>query len=1482
MTTTTDRTLPLDPVGPAAEPAQPPRSRRWLLGAYVLVLVAFVVAAPGEMTFETKLGVATDPLRFLSELGSLWSDTSSFGGIADQYIGYLFPMLPFYALMDVVGVPVWLAERLWLSLVVTTAFWGALRLAERFGVGTSRTRLLGAAAYALWPTFTIIVGSTSAGALPGAVLPWVLLPLVPRLDGTAPTARVAAARSALLIPFMGGVNAASTLAALLPVGLYLLTRTGRRRVSLLLWWIPGVILATLWWVVPLLLLGAYGEDFMPYVEQATATTSTMSAFEMLRGAGNWVAYLNFGEAWLPAGWLLATGALAIAASALAAAFGLGGVARRDMPERRWLLLTLVTVTLVMLAGYGGALGAPFAEGFQSWLDGWLRPFRNIYKFQPGMALALAFGLAHLTGVLAARRTARSGQPGEGGARRAGRAGGGRLVPALAALLVLPGLALPYLTGAVLQPGAFDKLPEHWQDTAGWLEENSPQTRALVVPATAHGVYTWGSPIDQPLHVLAESPWAQRDYVPFGPPGERRMLDAVEQALMGGGEVPGLADYLGRAGLHYVVVRNDLDPDQIGYVPPQMVKRALESSGYEKVEGFGPLTTGGRIPPDTPIEIQGFYPRQQAVEIYAPPGGDAPGEDGQVEAQPVEGTVRVSGGPESLLPLSADPAFRDRPAVLTGDAHPGVDAPGLQVTADGLRRADTRFGLVNNNTSFPYTAEGRNLPGSLQDPGEEPGQILPVDGVEHQTVATFRGAKSVTASSYGSWLFHLPQFDPVHAFDNDPRTGWAEGSAEDSTGQWIRAEFIEDTDIPETIELTPLPDDGLRPAPVRVEIATDRGTKTSSLQAGGGTQSVAAPAGAAKWLKLTILETEERRPGLTGAGFAEISVPGVDVTRMLSLPADAEGAEGAEPAAAQTISLHRNADPGGLNPVGSERGLARQFSTTEGGAYRFEASALPVPGEAFDRLLNEVAPGRLDRITATAKSTSPTGITLSPRNLVDGDLTTAWIAGDDPVVEVAWPAARPVDSVVLSAAGGVSARPAKVQITSPDGAVTTSVDSNGWARFEEMVTDRLEITVLETAPLTIANPVAGGDLQLPVGLNEVYIPGLDEFRVGPPAKDTEFALGCGDGPAVTVGERTYDTRVSGTVRDLTERRPVTVELCGEGVRDGGLQLDAGEHTLTTDAESGLAIVRLSLTHGDTQTGGATRTASTEEWDGDERTVAVGSGPASYLATRMAVNEGWSATLDGEELTPVRLDGWQQGFLVPEGAGGTVTLTYTPSTWYTGGLIAAVIGILVLAALALLRRREVDEQAGATGPPAPGWVLGGVVLTVVLALVAGPYALVVPVLGLLAWARPALLSPLAVGAMVLAGAVAVLFAGSGFAEDRGAFGPVAQALALLALVAAVVTVPVRREPGRHRPGATAGGLDDTARLPASPGAVAASPPAPGQPGHRTQAPAQRPAVPAQGTPGADAAPPGPAVPGTTRPGAAGHGDTAHGTTREDPAR
>ncbi|GAA3496935.1 alpha-(1-_3)-arabinofuranosyltransferase [Streptomyces prasinosporus] len=1348
----------------SAGPPRGPRSRRWLLGFWAVVFVLLLAVQPGRQTFDTKLGVTVDPGRFLADLGQLWHDRGSFGGISDQYVGYLWPMLPFYWVCDLVRLPVWLAERLWMSLIVSVAFWGALRLAERLRVGSGASRLLAATAYALWPVFTTVVGSTSAAALPGAFLPWVLLPLTDQRYA----ARVAALRSALLVPFMGGVNAASTLASLLPVGLYLLSRPpGPRRRGLIAWWAPAVIVATAWWWVPLLLLGAYGENFLPYVETSRTTTDTMAATEALRGAGNWVAYLHFGEAWLPAGWTVASSVVVIVCSALAAGLGLAGIARRDVPERRWLVLTVLVTALVLLAGYGGAFGAPFHSVVQDWLDGWAAPFRNVYKFQTGLALALVLGLAHLVGTAAA------------GPRGAHRARGRRFAPSAAAVLVLPGLLWPYLNGSILSPGSFREIPAYWRATADWLEKHSPDARALVVPATAHGIHTWGSTIDQPLDVVAGSRWAQRDYVPFGTPGNRRAMDAVEQALLTGSRVPGLADYLSRAGVFHVVVRNDLDPDQIGHVPTTTVKRTLEQSGYERVTGLGPVMTGGVIADDTPLQVEGLYPRQRAVEVYRPAGGDVP-RPGQASLFPVADTAVVSGGPEALLPLADE--LRGRPAVLTGDGHPGLGTPPVQVVGDGMRRADTRFGLVNANTSYTYTRDEHNAPDAAQDAGEPPHQILPVEGQEHQTVAELRGARSVTASSYGNWLFHLPQFDPVNAFDGDPGTAWAEGSADSPDGQWLRIAFSDRYDMPGSLGVLPLPQDGVRAAATRVRVETENGSATSFLRANGTKQRIEAPAGPTDWMRLTIIDSTAERPGLTGAGFSEIDLPDVRVTRLLRLPADAERST----ATAEVVSLHRAADPTGLSAVGTEAGLHRRFATGSAGTYEVRAHAVAVPGEALDRLLYEVAPEQRDRIVATADSTARLGAGLSARNLTDGDLTTAWIAGDRPTVHLSWEGKQPVGELVLAPAGGLSARAAEVHISSPDGAAIAGVDENGWVRFPPITTDRLDVTVTQTAPLTLHNPVVDEDLQLPVGLTEAYVPALDRYRTPQPSGTREVSLECGRGPVLAVDGELYETSVEGTVRDLVERRPVEVTPCREGRADRELELSAGDHRVEGGDAGPLALTDVTLTRGTVpEVSDSGRRLKVRDWLGDRREVTVGSGAASYLTTYGNHNDGWKATLNGEELTPLRLDGWQQGWRIPAGAGGTVKLSYEPATTYDAGLIGSGAGIAVLIGLALWRRDAGNPDGPQRPAPPPGPWLGTVAPTAVGVVIAGWWALLVPALALLARRRPALPAPVAFAALAGAGAAAALGAGEPVGAGTGAYGHVAQLLALIGLFAALVS-------------------------------------------------------------------------------------------------
>ncbi|MEF9883272.1 glycosyltransferase family 2 protein [Streptomyces sp. P9-A4] len=115
-----------------------------------------------------------------------------------------------------------------------------------------------------------------------------------------------------------------------------------------------------------------------------------------------------------------------------------------------------------------------------------------------------------------------------------------------------------------------------------------------------------------------------------------------------------------------------------------------------------------------------------------------------------------------------------------------------------------------------------------------------------------------------------------------------------------------------------------------------------------------------------------------------------------------------------------------------------------------------------------------------------------------------------------------------------------------------------------------------------------------------------------------------------------------------------------------------------------------------TGGTTEPAKGSE------PVAVAAGPVEAHTTvpagpagrvlRLAdrADEGWTATLDGRELTRTTVDGWAQGFELPA-QGGRLDLTYDQPLTHTAWIWAQVGLAVVLLVLALPgRRREIDDD------------------------------------------------------------------------------------------------------------------------------------------------------------------------------------------------
>jgi arabinofuranan 3-O-arabinosyltransferase len=962
--------------------------------------------------------------------------------------------------------------------------------------------------------------------------------------------------------------------------------------------------------------------------------------------------------------------------------------------------------------------------------------------------------------------------------------------------------LPYLSGQVLNPGSFSAVPRYWYQVAAFLAARSPLNTALVAPADAHGDYLWGDPIDDPLVALASSPWAQAGLVPYGGAGSQILLDTAETAIESGEQVSGLAGYLQRAGVRYIVVRNDLDPRQVGYTSAALVHQTLALSGFTRVASFGPLIGGAQLEPRATRAQQAALPSYPAAEVYA-----ASGPLGPVTTLPVSQTELVNGGPDSLLQLTGQGLLGPgQPAIIAGDSWP-ASRPAMWTVTDGQQREDTLFGLVNANVSYTYTATETNPAGAgqLGRAGGPPRQLLPVPAAGHLTVAVLSGAASVTASSYGSWIADTQQDDPVNAFDGNPATAWAEGNERTPVGQWIQITFDRPLDLPPSIGIRLLDDSTDREIASVLRVSTAAGTATTKIAATGAVQPLHVVPGRTGWLRITI--TGARRVSLAypGAGISDVLIPGVRVTRLLQPAEDPAGEQAASVAFSfrqQMPSPFTYADTAATAP------MARAFTLASPATLRLQAAALALPDPGLDALLDALparpGPGVLQFSAASTPGAEPPGF---PASLISGSTRTPWTADStSPVIHLRWQGKRSIGSLIVRPAAGLPSTPLTVKITSPDGTREASIGAGGLVRFATpLTTDRIDVSFPRVRQATIVTST--GQLQtLPVRLSQLSVPALAGLRAVTP--DDRFSLACGKGPALTVDGRVYQTSVSGTPGELSQYLPLPIRLCAPG---GALSLGAGRHTLTVATPGTFAVTDLSLTSGAASSSagsgvsgasGAARAVTVRSWQPDQGRLSIGRGAASYLEVHENFNPGWAAALNGKALTPVRLDGWQQGFVVPAGAGGTITLTFRPAATYHLALLASLLAVAILLALTAWSFLAAGQGGATMMRPGGerrrrgrGWIV--VVSVTALILVAGGVvALVVPVL---AWlAGRVRLAVLAFGAMVASGLLAAVRPfGTGL---LGPFGWPAQACALVALAAALIAGSVGAPGTTENPGTT----------------------------------------------------------------------------------
>ncbi|MFN8156676.1 MAG: alpha-(1-_3)-arabinofuranosyltransferase family protein [Candidatus Nanopelagicales bacterium] len=1307
----------------ASAPRSVVRLREVVVG---LLLVALAFAQDsGRIVSDTKLDLVVDPAAFLARSLSVWDPLAGMGQVQNQAYGYLWPMGPFFLLGHDLSLPAWVVQRLWWSLLLLVGYTGMLALLRRWGTGTPTWRIVGAVAFVLAPRVLSTMGTISVESWPVALAPWLLVPLVAGSRGGS--ARRAALGSALVAACLGGVNATASLAVLVLPLVYLLTRVrGPRRTRLLGWWVLGVVLATAWWVGPLLVLSRNAFPFLDLIETASVATAPASMLNVLRGTDHWIGFVVVdGSPWWRAGWWLSTAGVAVVATAAAAALGLTGLARRGVPEGRFLRLVLALGVVGLAIGYGGALSAPWADAVQQLLDGPLAPLRNVHKLDPLVRLPLAVGLASAGPLLVPRVQGllRRGFP---DARARGRAA--VAVVAATMVLVLGAAWSPLARSEVPARGSFEAVPAAWQDLAAWLDARDAAGRTLVLPSSNFAEYDWGRPLDEPLQSLSSAPWVVRNAVPLGAPGSARWLDAVQAVTATGTGSAALAPALRAAGIRWIVLRHDLDP-ATDVVPASVVGAALRSSpGLAEVAQFGDLAAD---PLAQTAGTDGFVPAP-TLEVFAVPGDVAP-----AEVVPSSSLTVRSAGPEAAVTglAPSDPSW-----VALADAQ---GATATSVT-DTPRRRALDVGAQRGSDYSPTLASGVTTWS-----GHRVVDVTPWPGSLLDAVSSLSGAEAVEASSTAADPFapgyRGPAARPASAIDGDPSTSWL-SSWGDEAPSWIVA--FPSTEL-DSVRITLA--DASKVASVSVETAAGR---SDGLVPSEEPLSVRLPRGTTTWLRIDLVP----RAGVQSVGLAEVAAPGLTVTehvRTASVPAGGL-------AVARAVGERRACVDLGDHWACSDRlrrksedaaGLDRLVTGPVSGL--LTVTVRPVQGPALDALLDGAAGLRV-----SASSAAFDDAAARAGAALDGSPTTAWVpARDDalPTLEVRTDRPVSLDRLRLG--------PLTVGVTGAvvgDGVRRTEADLvDGVLRFPATTSSRWTIAFRTSSP---AGPSSTRRIDLAAG----------SFG---PATGT-VTLPCGRGPSVLVGGTRVELAVSATADELLASTPVAARPCGSPT----VSIPAGEqHLAAADtAAIGVDTVRIGASSAPV----VPLPSQITTWGAEDRALEVGPGPDAVLVVHEGFAAGWTASVDGVPLATVRIAGWQQGFRLPAAAAGrTVQLHYGPGDVHRTLLGAGAVALLCLIALAVLPVRSRRPEPEPAPPAGPLRGEGTAVLVLTTGLVAGLVGLVVAACALLASRRaPRAVRPAVAGLLLLASAAVAAIAGTTTGSSAGS--AVVQLLALGALAVALV--------------------------------------------------------------------------------------------------
>ena len=1259
----------------------------------------------------------------LAAAPSLWDPHVGLGTVTHQNVGYLFPMGPFFwVLEELVRMPAWVAQRLWLGTLLFAAGMGMRYLLKTLGVlgpGLPVAML----AYAFTPYVLEYSDRLSVLLGPWAALPWLI----------AFSARALRTRGwrypaliALTVQLVGGVNATALLYALIGPVVYLVFavlthETDGRRLRSALWRTALLTAVTsLWWLSGLFVESRYGLDVLRFTEKITDVSATAYPFEIVRGLGYWLFYGRTPVDWWDRALLDFTrDPVILLVSLLIPALAMFA---SSLLRWRYRLFCVVLVVVGVAIAVGAApYGNPSIVGgvFKSFATSSTLglALRSTSRATPLVALGFAGLLAAGINAFAARMQATS-RP------RLGM--GAAFVIGALCLVNAVGLWKGTYYSSYYERGA---VPAYWKSALAAANAGPHDTRLLSMPGSGEAAYTWGDTIDPIEPGLIDRPFDARELVPMGSAAGANLLQALDGRLQAGTLDPNAVAPIARLmAVGDVLLRNDLQSDAFNLVPADTAWRQFTDP---RPTGLGSPTRYGTKPKGRKI----LQPLPDSAEVppadaTTPPVAIFPVEDAQpiVRVEGAAAPVVVAGDGEGLVDLaSAGLVDAKRPILYaasyakTPSALRALPQDAVLVLTDSNRRRAQRGGLSN---IYGVTESAGEKP-LVTDPSDQRIEVFPGETDASRTVDEMSGVRSIQATSYGSIFGFTPSVRPAAAFDGDSSTAWAPSNQSNQklvldlsqpiTTDHLNIEQPAGADAP-YVRLATLRFDGGH----AVRVTLDR---SSQLEAG---ETVHFPT--RRFSKLEIdIDRVHKGKGLAAFnayGFSEVRVaddaPGAQPVRAVEsmrLPTDllsAYGASSAQHPLVVAMSAESTMD---------QLAVRRTFSLPTARSFSVTGTAV-LSDTATDRAIVALLglPGVADGgavATSDTELASPAGRAF---NALDGDAATAWNTPVNHVrgsrIDVQLPATTTIDHLDLQLrADGRHSVPTQLRITGDDGSRLVTlpkaplvapggVDAVS-VSFAPLHTRTLGVTI--TKDDAFVSRTSSDFVELPAGVAELGIPGVHVARTPAQLPGT-----CTSG-LFTIDGNPVSVRFTGSTADALAGRPVTISACDAGA---AVALGTGSHQLVglrnqrgVSSSTPFDLQRLVLA---SAAGGSAAPASASAImtspdpsvtaavtvQHQTRTSMKVRVPASssprWLVFGESLNSGWHATIAGHDLgAPQLIDGYANGWLLPANAVGhavTVSLVWTPQKYVWIALWLSLAGGIVCLAILLwsfvLARRRQD--------------------------------------------------------------------------------------------------------------------------------------------------------------------------------------------------